>query len=422
MRNTGLFRISFSKAGALATVSTFTIVLTLMQSVQAQTYQVIHNFTNGTGGYFPSASVTFDRAGNLYGTTALGGTGSYNGAVFQLKPRNGNWIFDPIYSFAGYPDGFDSSAPVTIGPNGTLYGSAFGGGAHNEGAIFNVTVPPTPCITTLCTWRESLPFSFNYTDGAAPQSAVTFDGQGNIYGAAPAGGVAGCMEGCGVVFKLTPGNGGYTETYYSFTGGSDGGNPLGAILLGSNGKLYGTTLYGGAHGSGTVFELTPSGSGWTETTIHDFQASTEGDSAYAGLVSDQAGNLYGATCYGGPNGTGSVFKLTPSNGGWTFTLLYTFPGQGNGGPYSNLVLANGNLYGTTLSDGTHAYGSVFELSPSNGSWTYTALYNFTGGSDGGVPYGGVAFDANGNLFGTTSRGGRYNDCSPGCGVVWEITP
>lgn len=421
MRNTGLFRINLS---AYAIAGAITIALALIPSAQAQTYQVIYNFTGGHDGYFSSAAVTFDRAGNLYGTTQFGGTGSGdgNGGVFQMKKRNGSWVFDPIYSFAGPPDAFDPSAPVTIGPNGTLYGGSFGGGVHDEGAIFNVTIPATPCITPLCTWKENLPFSFNYTDGAAPQSAIIFDEQGNIYGAEPAGGISGCMEGCGVVFKLTPSGGSWTETYYEFTGGSDGGNPLGTILLGSDGNLYGTTVFGGEFGNGTVFKLTPSGSGWTETTIHSFQASTDGYSAFPGLVEDAAGNLYGAATYGGPNGSGSVFELTPSNGSWNFNLLYAFPGQTNGGPFSSLVLANGNLYGTTVGDGTNGHGSVFELTPSGGSWTYTALYNFTGGTDGGEPYGGVAFDASGNLYGTASRGGKYTDCNPGCGVVWEIAP
>jgi uncharacterized repeat protein (TIGR03803 family) len=300
------------------------------QPAMGQTFTVIHNFTGHQDGYYSTAAVAIDRAGNLYGTTQFGGNGY--GGVFQLKPRNGGWLFNPIYSFAGFPDGFNPSAPITIGPNGTLYSSAFGGGLHNEGAIFNVTPPPTACTTALCTWRETLLYSFDYNDGAGPQSAVIFDPAGNIYGAVPAGGNAGCMEGCGVVFKLTPSGGGWIETDYMFTGGSDGGNPLGGVIQGSDGSLYGTTLYGGAYGSGTVYQLIPSGSGWTETTIHDFQDSSEGYDAFAGLAADESGNLYGATCYGGPNNAGSVFELTPSNGSWTFTLLYTFPGESPANP------------------------------------------------------------------------------------------
>ena len=118
--------------------------------------------------------------------------------------------------------------------------------------------------------------------------------------------------------------------------------------------------------------------------------------------------------------------MTPSNGSWTFTLLYTFPGQPPGqppaGPFSNLVLANGKLYGTTVADGAYGWGSAFELTPSNGGWTYTSLHDFTGGTDGRRLYGSVALDATGNLYGTTAEGGRYTNCNHGCGVVWEITP
>lgn len=395
-------------------------MLALLSPASGQTFQVLHNFAGQQDGNFPTAGVTIDRGGNLYGTTNFGALGY--GGVYQLKLRNGFWSFSPLYEFTGAPDAFSASAPVTIGPNGTVYGAAFGGGLHNEGAIFNVTPPPTVCKTTQCWWKEKLPYSFNYTDGAGLQSAIVFDSAGNMYGAAPAGGNAGCMEGCGVVFKLVPSGGSWTETYYAFTGASDGGNPQGSVLLASDGNLYGTTTWGGAYGYGTVYELTPSGSGWTETTIHDFQNATDGSSAYAGLIEDASGNLYGAATYGGPNNAGTVFELARSNGGWSFTVLYAFPGQRPAGPFSNLVLAGGSLYGTTLGDGAHNLGSVFKLTPSNGSWTYTSLHDFTGGLDGGTVYGGVALDGQGNIYGTTAKGGQFNNCTQGCGVVWEITP
>jgi uncharacterized repeat protein (TIGR03803 family) len=134
------------------------------------------------------------------------------------------------------------------------------------------------------------------------------------------------------------------------------------------------------------------------------------------LISDNAGNLYGATTVGGSGGGGTVFELTPSNGQWTLSVLYSF--TGSAGPSNSLVLdMAGNLYGTTVEDGTYGAGTVFELTPSGGSWTYTDLHDFTGGSDGSDPFGGVTLDANGNIYGTTEAGGANGD-----GIVFEITP
>jgi len=133
---------------------------------------------------------------------------------------------------------------------------------------------------------------------------------------------------------------------------------------------------------------------------------------------DQSGNLYGATTTGGSGGGGTVFELTPSGSGWTFTLIYSFTGGAYCGPRGNLVMDGaGNLYGTTRCDGTYNQGSVFKLTPSSGGWTESDLYDFTGGSDGGSPFSNVVIDANGNLYGTTPAGGFYS-----YGVVWEITP
>jgi uncharacterized repeat protein (TIGR03803 family) len=189
------------------------------------------------------------------------------------------------------------------------------------------------------------------------------------------------------------------------------------VIFDRVGNLYGTTVAGGAYSGGLVFQLTPSGSGWTETILHNFQGPSDGTFPIGGLIFDQAGNLYGTTS--GNGGTGSVFELSPSQGGWTFTLLHDFtPIRGLSGPYAGVTMdAAGNLYGDTLG-GAYGYGEIFKLTPEgNGSWTYTDLYDFFGAEDGSMPYGKVLVDNNGNLFGTASEGGAH-----GAGVIWEITP
>ena len=150
---------------------------------------------------------------------------------------------------------------------------------------------------------------------------------------------------------------------------------------------------------------------------------SNGSDPYAGLIFDQVGNLYGATAYGGTGGSGTVFQLVPSGAGWNINLLYSLSGGGKGqqdGPVSALTMDGlGNLYGTTLADGANHCGNVFKLTPSDGSYAYTSLHDFNCGSDGGYPHSSVAMDAAGNLYGTSSQGGS-GSCR--CGTVWEITP
>ena len=193
----------------------------------------------------------------------------------------------------------------------------------------------------------------------------------------------------------------------------DGANPIGGVVLGTNGNLYGTTEYGGAYNQGTVFQLTPSG---TEIILWNFGNGMDGANPTAGVVLDMNGNLYGTTANGGVYGDGTVFELTPS---WTETILHSFDNNDIDGihPYAGLVLDKaGNLYGTTVSGGgsSGAAGIVFEMTPSG---TETILYTFGGSPDGSFPWGGVVFDTSGNLYGTTLSGGHN-----GVGTVFKLTP
>jgi len=237
-----------------------------------------------------------------------------------------------------------------------------------------------------------------------------------------------------------------TETVlYNLNGTSDGKYPFGTLTFDSSGNLYGTSLYGGdftncpSTGCGAIWEISPgSGGVWTETVLHTFAGGTDGATPYAGLVADGAGNLYGATAYGGnshatqchPQGCGVIFELSPAlGGGWTETILHAFSGGRDGnGPWSGLIFDSaGNLYGSTFSGGEltgsacapYGCGVVFELSPTSTGWKETILHAFAGGNQGQGPFGTLLFDSTGNLYGTNTEAG-YVDCS--CGVVFKLAP
>jgi len=408
--------------GAVALAMVFALTVVASQAAQAQTFKVIHNFTGGLDGSFPLAGVTMDRAGNLYGTASSGGNGS--GTVYRLKRQGSNWLVQPLYSFK-QSDGAFPEARVIFGPDGTLYGTTTYGGAANQGTVFRLRPPAAVCKTAICPWSETELYGFSGgADGASPgYGDVLFDQAGNIYGTTSAGGLLTCAPGgCGTVYELTPSGGGWTESVpYSFGtgGGTDGAFPSNGMILDGAGNLYSTTFGGGSlgvGGLGTVFQLTPPGSGWTENILEDFQGGAGNPSA--SLIFDQQGNLYGATTTGGSGGGGTVFELTLSGGTWTLNPLYNFTGSSGCGPYGTLAMdATGNLYGTTYCAGPNGAGNVFKLTPPYGQQNYTSLHDFTGGSDGGYPTSNVILDANGNLYGTATQGG-----SQGSGVLWEITP
>ena len=375
--------------------------------LQCQTYQVIHNFTGvGTDGATPYSGPAFDRFGNLYGTTYLGG-GFGDGIVYQLSPQGSAWTFSTLHNFTGGGDGAGPAfGSLAIRRNGALFGTTEGGA--NFGTAFKVR-------SHAGVWQETVVHRFGVgADGAQPIGGVVFDSAGNFYGTTSLGGTLGN----GTVFQGTHTRHGWVESViYNFTGGNDGASPPAGVSVDAQGNVYGTTSFGGVNGFGVVYELLRSGSGWTQTVLYSFQGENDGEYPVGGVVLDQAGNIYGATFAGGVNGGGIVYKLSPSGKNWALTTLYSFTG-GFGGPYNKLTLdAQGNIYSTTNAEGAFGLGSVFKLTPGDGGWTYTDLYDFTGGGDGGSPYGSVALDAKGNIFGTAVVGGSNNQ-----GVVFEITP
>lgn len=369
---------------------------------QAQTFSVFHNFSGGAGdGANPLNGLVADKTGNLYGTGNQGGT-SGNGAVFKITTAGVETV---LYNFKGGSDGANPVGVLILDKSGNLYGTTTGGGAFGAGTVFEVNAEG----------HEMVLYSFKGgPDGTAPEAGLAWDAEQNLYGATTAGGT----NGSGIVFKLSPPakkGAEWTESVlYSFGAGSDGTVPVGGVAFDTAGNLYGTTSAGGTAGFGTVFELSPSESGWTETILHDFQDSDDGAVPYAGLLFFK-GKFYGGATEGGTNGGGTIFELAQVNDAWTFTVLYSVPGWGISGAFRDLAMdAAGNIYGTTHCDGAYSAGTVYELIRGRTSWTYSLLYTFTGGSDGLYSYSNLVLGSTG-IYGTTNQGGAN-----GLGVVFQI--
>jgi uncharacterized repeat protein (TIGR03803 family) len=399
-------RISELATAAFVLVAA-TLVLTA--SASAASHEKVLTAFDAAHGTYPSAELVFDGAGNLYGTTTLGGTHSL-GTVFELQPiSGGGWKTIVLHNFSGGKDGRNPYSPLIFDSAGNLYGTTYqGGNSCNCGTVFELS--PANGY-----WKERVIYRFvRGSDGANPHGGLVFDSAGSLYGATSEGG--GNAD-AGTVFELTPNNGNWTETVlYSFADpDKDGRSPMSTLIFDGSGNLYGTTGSGGAYAHGNVFELSPGSGGWTEKVLQNF--ATGG--SYAALVFDNAGNLYGTTLSGGGYGFGVVFELTLSNGSWTSKVIHQFSSVVDGAsPSDRLLFAGGNLYGTTSAGGVAHDGVVFELKPaSNGKWTETVLHAFTGLWDGASPYAGVILDSAGNLYGTTMDGGHL-----GQGVVFEITP
>ncbi|HEX8814231.1 MAG TPA: choice-of-anchor tandem repeat GloVer-containing protein [Terriglobales bacterium] len=270
---------------------------------------------------------------------------------------------------------------------------------------------------------EQVVYSFgnNGSDGQIPYAGLIADAQGNLYGTTALGGISNC----GTVFELSPSGSSWSETIlYSFKGNGDGCEPYAGVIFDASGNLYGTTYTGGGYGEGTVFELSQNSKGqWTERLLYALHAS-QGSSPVGGVIFDSSGNLYGTAVAGGTgyctDGCGIVFKLTPkAKGQWTETVLHSFQANSDGmWPYSGLMFdASGNLYGTTFGGGAYAAGTVYELKPSGSAWNESLIYSFQpNGQDGTQPAAGLIMDGVGNLYGTTVSGGTFQG-----GTAFELS-
>ena len=404
------------RAARIQHAFTVACLLFLAITAQAQTLTVLHSFSGHADGGSPYAGITFDQQGRIYGTTTYGGSHG-DGVVYRLERQGEGWSFSPIYTFgSSRVDGINPLAGVVFGPDGLLYGTTSEGGTEGYGTVFSLQPPAAACKAALCPWAETVIYNFTFDPiGVDPgYGDLVFDQAGNIYGTA-----FNSSAGGGSVFKLTRSGSGWTASLlWHFTGGNDGSYPASGVIFDNAGNLYGTTTDGGSRDSGTVYELSPAQSGWTETTLYSFNAFDTGIGS-GGLIWDAHGNLFGIAGSGFlGEGPSAAYELTPQNGSWSFTSLYNF-GEQSIGPISSPTFdSQGNLYGPLPAAGNGS-GQIFRLTPSGNQWLYSPFYQFDSCSNGNAcyPLGAVTFDANGNMYGTTETGGTDR-----WGTVWEITP
>ena len=379
------------------------IALSLTVGAQAQTFTTLGNFTGFNGEIPLFGSMVQATNGNYYGATLYGGKNNDFGAIFQLTAAG---KLSTLYTFclsAGCPDGaYPEVAPI-LGSDRNFYGTTTSrGNSNSAGTVYKMTIGGK--LTTLYAFCPTWPCS----DGFGPVGLIQ-GSNSNFYGVAGSGGAFGE----GTFFELT--STGKFKVLHSFcnqAGCTTGALPGASPMQASNGNFYGTTTGGGFHGGGVVYEITPGGS---YKALYNFCSQTncaDGNVSQATLVQDANGNLYGTTLYGGLYGHGTVFKITPSD---QYIVLHSFDGIDGETPQSALTLANdGNLYGTTT-NGSNG-GNIYQITPEG---TYTSLYSFCIDSvcTGYAAAYGLLQATNGVFFGATANGGTHNE-----GIVYWSAP
>ena len=379
------------------------------------TVRVLHSFTGNTGtadGYAPFAALLEDGRGELYGTTQFGGTGNCIGGcgtVFKVAADGTETV---LYSFTGGSDGALPNAGLIRGRDGNLYGTTEigGGGAGCQSAAFVQAYGLPGCGTVFSiSPAGQLKIVYAFTgvngDGSLLFSGVVQDERGNLFGTTAGGG----SKGAGTIFEISPNS--KERVLYSFSGGADGSGPN-SVTIGRDGALYGTTIGGGASGVGTVFKLERNG---TEEVLHSFgDDPTDGASPGSGLLLGLNGRFYGSTLFGGAQGLGGLFEVTPA-GELRMVYSFTTGAGGSAAPNGPLVQdAAGDIYGTTEFGGTAGLGSIFRLSRHN---VFTTLVSLDGSSSGASsPAAGIVLGKDGNLYGTSVNGGTDDG-----GTVFEVS-
>ena len=350
-----LSRAHLFRAGAVLVITTLLLVAA---AATAQTYTVLYNFGTNIGDPLnPQLSdvIAQGRDGSLYSTTFSGGAHGL-GTVFDITPGA---TLTVLYDFDGTLGELPNSG-LTLATDGKFYGTTAAGGPSNAGTIFNTT--PSGKVTVL----------YNFTggsNGSFPSAPPIQGADGSFYGTTPYGGHKTCNggAGCGTVYKLT--RSGQFTTLHQFQS-KEGAVPPGPVVEGTDGNLYGTTVGGGTYNAGVVFKLTTAGK---YTVLHNFDPYSDGKDPVGPLVQGSDGNFYGTTVAGRDGQIrGVVFKITPTG---SLTVLHRLNGTTDGdNPYSGLVQAtDGNFYGTASAGGTFGSGTIFRLSPKR---TFTVLHNF----------------------------------------------
>jgi uncharacterized repeat protein (TIGR03803 family) len=360
----------------------------------AATYGLVYSFCgqqNCVDGDNPRASL-LEVNNILYGTTAEGGAHG-DGTVFSFDPTTG--IETALHSFGAGADGQQPFADL-VELNGALYGTTVAGGKYGYGTVFSLDP---------VSGAEAVLHSFGkHGDGQNPYADLQ-NVKGTLYGTTAYGGAA--QD--GIIFSLDPKTGRET-VLHSFGKHADGQRPY-AGLLNVNGMLYGTTVFGGARGVGTIFSFDPTSG--AETILYDFRNGADGRYPFAGLL-DVGGTIYGDTVNGGTYGYGAAYSFDPATD--VETILHAFGGSGDGQyPYAQLIELNGTLYGTTYDGGgTFGWGIAYSLDPKTGN--ETILYNFGAPADSALPFAGLV-NVNGTLYGVAATGG-----ADGGGTVYSLTP
>jgi len=324
---------------------------TVFKITPAGTLTTLHSF-DSTDGAYPYGGLVQAANGNFYGTTQSGGASTAClagcGTVFSMTPGG---ALTTLHSFAA-TDGATPLAALVQTTSGDLWGTTYAAGANGCGTVFKIT--PAGTLTTV--------YNFAGPDGCHPLAALVPASDGNLYGTTEAGGTGSCN--CGTVFKIT--TGGTLTTLYTFGGTTDGGYPIGALAVATNGNLYGTTSGGGSDSFGTVFQITLGG---TLTTLQSFNGA-HGDHPNGSLVQATDGNLYGTTyAGGGTGGFGTIFRITLTG---TLTMLQSLDNTDGSAPLAGLIQGTGGeLYGTTYSGGTDSEGTIFSLSVGLGPFVET---------------------------------------------------
>jgi uncharacterized repeat protein (TIGR03803 family) len=392
------------------------------------TEQVLQRFS-GVNGATPQGALVIGAAGALYGTAETGGN-FFSGMVFKLVPPAAGqtlWTETHLYDFCATKGCVGGTLPLAgLTPDGTggFFGTTSVGGAHGNGTVFHLQRPAVGMTRWSLTPIYKFCADHNCEDGGNPAASLLRSRPGSVlYGTTFAGGT----HAFGTVFSLTPPATGGTEWNYAVIHDfdfADGAGPLGGLIFGSAGELYGTTSEAGAHGHGTAFVLTPptaDSTDWSFRVIYQFCAEpdcVDGSGPNSGLWRGKAGTLYGTTLSGGSGGWGTVYALLPPDYG-TERVLHSFAFSDGAAPVGGLIQdPSGALYGTTSMDGRYGYGTVFKLASTAGKgWVETVLRYFVG-VDGNEPLATLVLGKGGALYGTTEFGGGANND----GVVFKVTP